>query len=432
MSRMRSTLAGGIFAVGVLLACVHGRSEEPRAQTSEQRGWQRIGVMPGAERAQGEAPQTRWRAGELWVVEDDGVRAVFSPSTGAWRVPEEPHERIEEADVSPARLDLLMGSGPYQEPGRASGYVAGAGGVELEPRLHAPRAFFALNQFAGARLRVDGGAWIELPAAGAPRPRRPGSYAMVRAGEEVLVWGGMTEEGLTAAGARFDLRERRWRPISRQGAPTPRRNPRVVTWTGDEFIVWGGRGAGGDIFDGARYDPVEDAWSPMAVEGAPQNFGEQAVVMWTGEHLIYLPTAARGAEEPGGVYSPRANTWRRVVVPQALYPTYKVRAWRADDGRVVLAKVDGPWVGVLDPRRGSWVEPEWSETGLSARQEVHVRWTGGALVLWGGVRRELVMPGGGCEGPRPPGVGCDPMPPVYATQVLLDGALYRPPKRQEP
>ena len=52
-------------------------------------------------------------------------------------------------------------------------------------------------------------------------------------------------------------------------------------------------------------------------------------------------------------------------------------------------------------------------------------WTGDRFILWGGIKKTMTDPGGGCENHQGP-EGCDPMSPRYEVEVLTDGFMFRP------
>jgi hypothetical protein len=89
--------------------------------------------------------------------------------------------------------------------------------------------------------------------------------------------------------------------MASDGAPTARGNP-VAMWTGHELLIWGGESATGYprgpvLGDGARYNPATDTWRPMSSDGAPSPRVVPAVV-WTGSELLMwsVVTNVRGAK----------------------------------------------------------------------------------------------------------------------------------------
>lgn len=118
--------------------------------------------------------------------------------------------------------------------------------------------------------------WRPCATEGSPGPRI--IHSMVWTGAEVIVWGGGVVGGTTgfATGFAYDPELDAWRPISSEGAPSPRAG-HVAVWlpTYGAMVVWGGAGAScergrgdgrrvcGDAF---AYFPMEDRWASVATE----------------------------------------------------------------------------------------------------------------------------------------------------------------------
>ena len=148
--------------------------------------------------------------------------------------------------------------------------------------------------------------WRPMSAAGAPTPRMdPGA---LWTGAELIVWGGRAsnaEQSPVNTGGRYDPVADLWSTTSMEGAPSPRAYHSMV-WTGEEMIVWGGLTDGPVAFgDGARYHPGRDRWTTVSSTAAPSaRFYHTAV--WTGaEMLVYGGPDDRALWR----YRPDADLW---------------------------------------------------------------------------------------------------------------------------
>ena len=385
--------------------------------------WARIPPMPGRSprpaRVTGEPTQPPWRTvfalGRLYVFTAGGHGLAFDPCRGAWARFPSPTTPAPPAHASPdpdPALDSEMALAP-------TAYWH----LVPELRRSAGTRGHPLQVFDGAVVKLR--RRVHLTAAGAPAPRAPRSYVLAAAGDRVIVWGGRTASGLTNRGAVFDAKTRRWRPMTTAGAPSPRESVRVVWWTGRRLVVWGGRDAAGARTDGAAYDPVRDRWRALPAAGAPTTRTVPGVAVASGRRLVVLP-APGGDPATGGVYDRVTNRWRPVAPPQGTWPGYETQIHRDGPRRLVFADVQNRRLEVLDLTTGRWTGVPFAGAHLSPRTMPAIHWTGARLVVFGGVDRKMVSPGGGCGGPRPPGMGCDPVPPIFLRVVRRDGAIYRP------
>jgi len=150
----------------------------------------------------------------------------------------------------------------------------------------------------------------------APREQTArGSYTMVAAANEVIVWGGSDATSDTGIprndGWRFDVAARRWSSVSRNSAPAPRWG-HAAWWIGDALLVWGGNNGSITLRSGGRYFAAPDAWVASQARGAPGplngvgSFEHPGV--WTGSDL-YVWTLTPGGEVGAGRFDPRSDRW---------------------------------------------------------------------------------------------------------------------------
>jgi hypothetical protein len=163
----------------------------------------------------------------------------------------------------------------------------------------------------GGRYNPATNRWQPTATAGAP----PGRYLFtgVWDGDELLVWGGLVQDGESNTGGKYNPATDHWTTMSLTDAPAPRHFHTAV-WSGAEMIVWGGTDfyAGIIYNDGGRYDPDTDRWQPLTTSGAPSPRTEHTAV-WTGAEMIvwggcdgvYCGTP----QHTGGHYDPATDTW---------------------------------------------------------------------------------------------------------------------------
>ncbi len=254
----------------------------------------------------------------------------------------------------------------------------------------------------GARYNPQTRTWRPMSEEGAPAPRR--GHTATWTGSEMIVWGGYGDTFYSSSrarnpddqvfgdGARYDPIADVWRPMSAEGAPSPRALHSAV-WTGSEMIVWGGPG----LADGGRYDPAGDAWLPLLGEDAPADTGHYLLDSrpfgaWTGAATLFWGGTT------GGLYSPALDTWRSMpeMAPRELTgPTgvrdvgsYTVGAWTGSQlvvwggyaTRFVSYLANG---AVYDPNSNSWQEID-GPPGMHGRAGNAAVWDGRDVIFWGG------------------------------------------------
>ncbi len=246
--------------------------------------------------------------------------------------------------------------------------------------------------------------WARIPTLGGPTPRA--GHVAVWTGTEMIVWGGATgsASGFLGDGARFNPATNRWSPMSRIGAPSPRRDATAV-WTGSEMIVWGGDD-GAARGDGARYDPATDTWRPMTQTAAPSNRHHHTAI-WTGSHMLVFGGVDADQLSTGGRYDPVADGWaalRSVPTPNESRSDHTA-VW--DGARMLVYGGFGDSPGDFltnlflpggtapggrsyEPTSGAWAALQAANTP-GARAHHTAVWTGDAMVVWGGRASGSVM-----------------------------------------
>ncbi len=224
------------------------------------------------------------------------------------------------------------------------------GGWENPPGRHLGDAYL---------LSIPDATWMALPTEGAPAPRSP--LVVEHVAEVVVVFGGRDQDGIRTDGGVFDLRARRWTPVTEEGAPAIS-DDSLVTVAGERVYVLGGHAA----CQGCVGEPIHT----------------------------------------GGSYDPVANRWRPVALSRHVDTTW-VRAHALDDGRLLLRHRDLKWLALYDPNADTWTEIDPGP--VKNRVNAAIAWTGRRLFVWGGTLVGHVDEHQ-CEN-TPPMQGCDPVGP---------------------
>ena len=218
------------------------------------------------------------------------------------------------------------------------------------------------------------------------RPPNPSfAYSTVWTGTEIIVWGGYTGNFVPqATGARYNPSTDTWTALSTVNAPAARYNHGAV-WTGSEMIVWGGDMAdsvNGLLNSGGRYNPITDTWAPMTNDGAP-SARDTFSATWTGSEMVVWGghNHTTGYSNTGGRYNPDTDTW--VATSTINAPSARsghTAVWTGSELIVWGSTSDGSG-GRYNPSTDTWIP---TSPGPSARTRHSALWTGSEMIVWGG------------------------------------------------
>jgi N-acetylneuraminic acid mutarotase len=223
----------------------------------------------------------------------------------------------------------------------------------------------------------------------APAPRA--FHTAVWTGSEMIVWGGLDTDSFFQSGGRYDPGTDDWQPTSTAGAPEARVG-QVSVWTGDEMIVWGGSVNETALGTGGRYDPATDAWTPTTDTGAPPARDFHAGV-WTGDEMIVWGGRELQQDPPvyydtAFAYDPAADTWSESAAPEPPFGRQSHTAVWTGGEMIVWGGVDdfGPTAtgGRYDPSADSWEDTALTTSAPLAQPDPAGVWTGSELIVWGG------------------------------------------------
>ena len=108
------------------------------------------------------------------------------------------------------------------------------------------------NDLANTGGRYDPGTdvWSATSTDNAPGGRA--EHTAIRAGSDMIVWGGHDGTFRLTSGGRYDPAVDSWMSTSTVEAPTPR-SEHTAVWTGSSMLVWGGTTGGAYLNSGGRY-----------------------------------------------------------------------------------------------------------------------------------------------------------------------------------
>lgn len=220
-------------------------------------------------------------------------------------------------------------------------------------------------------------------------------HSAVWTGSELLIWGGGQGDSNVYfdTGGRYDPLTDTWSQISRVNAPLSRTGHAAV-WTGDRMVIWGGTyvSPNGVLLNtGGRYDPLTDTWTAMSTLNAPVS-RQLFSAVWSGTHLIVWggDAGAPGSNSvnTGGRYDPVLDVWTPTSTINA--PSARSSHTAVWTGGVMLV-----WGGLdassftnsggrYDPATDSWSSMTLNHAPSPRRDHTAI-WTGSSMVVWGGV-----------------------------------------------
>lgn len=335
-------------------------------------------------------PSGRYGASAIWTgtemifwggsTEDPGAQGGggrYDPITGAFRVLPKAPDRVNQALES-----VAVWTGSAMAVFRV--------------------AYSADDPLEGALFDPETDAWAEI-SRGSGCPPNLTSYTVVWTGQEILVWGTVSDGYASyTAGGRYNPATDSWFPMSQQGAPTPRLDHQAV-WTGGEMIVFGGREPDQSNFTytfvtGGRYNPATDTWTATPVQPATPEAHSRFSCIWTGSEMIvwggddgqydYLST--------GGRYDPKADLWSALSTSSAPEARAgQTAVWTGEDmivwgginrgpsesGSEVMLRTGARY----SPDRDEWTPLPTDGWCPSGRTDHVAVWTGSAMLIWSGL-----------------------------------------------
>ena len=269
---------------------------------------------------------------------------------------------------------------------------------DFEPARIEPGSQYSIGLFGKAAPAAN--SWTAT-AIDANTPSARELHTAVWTGAEMLVFGGLTSQGISWNGGRYSPATNSWSAMNSGGSTIGSRTDHTAVWSGSKMIVWGGW-SNGELDTGGRYDPTTNGWDTTTTTGAPSARRYHGAC-WTGSSMLVwggwsgtfyigtgaeyfsgnswttLPTGTAGVTDP----SPRAD---HIVASIGGSSGYVV-IWGGQDGAGALA--DGRRLYML------FNPPRWQEltaTGAPSARYDHTAvamdhvpsQTDSRVLIWGG------------------------------------------------
>jgi N-acetylneuraminic acid mutarotase len=239
----------------------------------------------------------------------------------------------------------------------------------------------------GSRYDPDTDSWSGSGANNAPSARF--GHTAVWTGNEMVIWGGLSDFYLVSNGCRYNPSTDHWTATSTINAPNARSSHTAV-WTGSEMIVWGGGGEDFNLNTGGRYDPIANSWTNTSANNSPESRVFHTAV-WTGTEMIVwggLGNDGVGVLNTGGKYNPSTNSWTVASTTNAPEGRAAHRAvWTGNEmivwGGYNQSNDDLNTGGKYNPNINDWTATT-TTNAPSARESHTAVWTSDEMIIWGG------------------------------------------------
>ena len=227
----------------------------------------------------------------------------------------------------------------------------------------------------------------------ASAPSARGGQTAVWTGAEMIIWGGSSGD---TTGGKYNPSTDTWVATSTTNAPDARGGNTAV-WTGTEMIIWGGSVGGGLVSPfyfntGGRYNPITDSWIATTTINAPEGRDSHTAI-WTGSEMIIWGGAYVDAFfmphylNTGGKYSPSTNTWTATSTTNAAEGRAGHTAvWTGGEMIVwggVTASGNLSTGGIYNPNLNGWAVINTTNAPTGRVRHTAV-WTGSQMIIWGG------------------------------------------------
>ncbi len=269
----------------------------------------------------------------------------------------------------------------------------------------------------GGRYNPASDTWTVIAAGPSPRI----SHAAVWTGSEMIIAGGFSQEQMPIQPTfalsdywRFNPTSSTWTSATAASGLLPR-DSHTAVWTGSEMIVWGGQYQTSvaaitvteTLGSGARYNPATNLWSPISGMGSPSpRLGHTAV--WTGTEMIVwggqsgnpfgpVPLQTYAELSDGGRYNPATNTWLPVSLTgapsarsahTATWTGGQMVVWGGLQYSMALGFTPLATGARYSPALDTWTSVS-STAAPTARKGHTAVWTGAKVLVWGGVNDNM-------------------------------------------
>ncbi len=150
--------------------------------------------------------------------------------------------------------------------------------------------------------------WSIMNQINVPSWRTGYAFGFNMASNEFILWGGQDASSFFANGAKYDVINNIWTPITGTGTPAERARMGFGVNNGKMFI-FGGFNASSSFNDAYFYDFATNVWSAVPASGLTAKFNN---IYYTGtSYIVYGPGS--GSNE-GAIFNTITNTWTPMSV----------------------------------------------------------------------------------------------------------------------
>ena len=249
--------------------------------------------------------------------------------------------------------------------------------------------------------------WSEIPVDNVPE--LTGGYASEYVNQNILFWGGTLipkvdgdgecpdwQTRLTNRGYIYNIDENSWESMTDLNAPSPRKAMYSVS-LGNKLFIWGGRYCNGNQWDhlnnGGIYDAKQKQWINIPVTNeVPAR--KDASIVWTGKEIIIWGGYIKHSSgiwilsNTGISFNPETYTWSSLKTINAPAARYRHTAlWTGGQmivwggiGRQDQGLADG---AIYDPKTSTWSLVDAPQFKIGNHDPL-VAWTGSIMIVWGG------------------------------------------------
>ena len=266
---------------------------------------------------------------------------------------------------------------------------------------------FETNHFNGARYNLASDSWTLMTPTN--HPSASFGSTSVWTGDEMIVWGGLSNGNYLDSGARYNPQVDEWTPTSndRLTNPPQTRFLHTTIMTGNQMIIWGGSNFF-ELNTGSIYSLALDTWTATDTTNAPGGRYSHTSI-WTGaEMIVWGGRTTSTALNTGGRFNPITLGWNNSTPPttgDAPVARYDHSAVWSGDEMIIWGGKDGS-THFNNGSKYEFLPNTWTAMNNSSlftpspRTDHSAIWSGNEMIIWGGRINSTVASDGSLYDPN--------------------------------